>query len=150
MIITTDPQDPRLGHGSDESPTNQSQAYLVLSKEERAKGFVRPYRDTYIHVGIQLSGNLRDLTDDEKLRYAEFKYVKFEEYGEDKSPLTGRYWTQAELDLRHCNGVTTMNREISETYARDPQFYGSTYCTRCCRHRPVHEFVWTDGSVVGS
>jgi len=28
----------------------QQENYLVLSEEERAKGFVRPYRDTYTHL----------------------------------------------------------------------------------------------------
>lgn len=47
--LTTDPNDPRLGHGVDETPVPQNEVYLVLSEEERAKGFVRPYRDSYIH-----------------------------------------------------------------------------------------------------
>lgn len=29
----------------------QQKQYAVLSAEERAKGFVRPYRDSYVHVG---------------------------------------------------------------------------------------------------
>jgi len=29
--------------------TGQQKAYIVLTPEERAKGWVRPYRDTYIH-----------------------------------------------------------------------------------------------------
>lgn len=48
MGITENPNDPGLrvqrsdGSGMDES-------YLVLSEEERAKGFVRPVRRKYIH-----------------------------------------------------------------------------------------------------
>jgi hypothetical protein len=49
MGLTTDPSDPRLGHGSDEAPIPQHDVYLVLSDEERAKGFVRPYRAVYVH-----------------------------------------------------------------------------------------------------
>jgi len=30
--------------------TGQQKAYVVLTEEERAKGFVRPVRDSYIHV----------------------------------------------------------------------------------------------------
>lgn len=48
--LTTDPNDPRLGHGYDDEPVPQQQAYLILSEEERSKGFVRPYRDRYIHA----------------------------------------------------------------------------------------------------
>lgn len=50
-----------------------------------------------------------------------------------------------------CGSVTTMGRALSETYARDPTFYGATFCVNCNRHLPVAEFVWTaDGAVVGS
>jgi hypothetical protein len=47
---TTDPTDPDLGHGFDSSPGPQNKKYLVLSEEERAKGFVRPVRRTYKHL----------------------------------------------------------------------------------------------------
>lgn len=50
MGITTDPNDPRIPRGPhDETPVPQAEVYLVLSEEERAKGFVRPYRDSYVH-----------------------------------------------------------------------------------------------------
>lgn len=32
--------------------TGQQKAYVVLSKEERDKGFVRPVRTGYVHVGV--------------------------------------------------------------------------------------------------
>lgn len=53
MALTSDPGDPRLSHGADpaDGPTvDQSAAYLVLSDEERAQGFVRPLRTTYVHT----------------------------------------------------------------------------------------------------
>jgi hypothetical protein len=79
----------------------QHKAYIVLCPDERAKGFVRPYRDSYKHT--------------------------------------------------NCGGVTTMGRALSETYARDPSFYGATFCCACGVHRPVAEFVWAaDGQQVGS
>lgn len=99
MSETTDPNDPRLGHGSNDTPVPQNEAYLVLSKADRKKGFVRPVRRTYIH----------------------------------------------ELRLGGCGAATTMSQGIAETYARDPHFYGSTYCVGCGKHRPVGangEFVW--------
>jgi hypothetical protein len=95
--LTTDPRDPRLGHGPNEEPVAQNEAYLVLSEEELAKGFVRPVRLSYWHTT--------------------------------------------------CGTITTMNRTIAETYARQPGFYGSTYCVRCGMHRPVGvegEFYWCD------
>lgn len=50
-----------------------------------------------------------------------------------------------------CGTVTTMGRALSETYARDPTFYGATFCVRCNAHFPVDQFVWTaDGEQVGS
>jgi len=41
-----------------------------------------------------------------------------------------------------CNTTTTMDNIISATYARDPWFYGSTYCCDCRMHRPLNEFIW--------
>ena len=103
MSHTEDPQDPRLTHGAYEEPVPQAAAYLVLSQEERAKGFVQPVRRTYIH--------------------------------------------------QVCGTTTTMSQAIAESYAREPGFYGATYCVACGMHRPVGEhgeFVWEDGSKVGS
>jgi len=101
MSLTTDPFDPRLKRGIDAEPAPQNEAYLVLSAEERAKGFVRPVRHSYIHSV--------------------------------------------------CGGLTEMRgNELAETYARDPKFYGATYCVHCSKHLPVAEFTWKDGSAVGS
>lgn len=44
--------------------------------------------------------------------------------------------------LGGCGTTTTMNQAIAETYARDPEFYGATYCVGCRRHRPLVEFLW--------
>jgi hypothetical protein len=102
MGITDDPTDPRIVRGSrDTEPTEQHEVYLVLSEDERAKGFVRPLRRSYVHTA--------------------------------------------------CGCVTTMATAIAETYARDPKFYGATYCVHCRKHLPVGEFVW-DGTneLVGS
>lgn len=155
--LTIDPDDPRLGHGSDSEPVGQNSAYLVLSDEERGRGFVRPVRRTYLHVGAPGPANeLRDLTEEEKVRFDadKFGYVKFEAYPPDEdSPAAGRFWTQAGLDTVEtgCGTATTMSQEIAETYARQPSFYGSTYCVGCSKHLPVSEFVWDkDGEVVGS
>ena len=41
-----------------------------------------------------------------------------------------------------CGTQTTMGRKLAETYARDPHFYGFTFCVTCDAHFPVHEFVW--------
>lgn len=54
------------------------------------------------------------------------------------------------LSYRHltCGTVTTMARALAETYARDPKFYGGTFCCGCGAHLPVGEageFVW-DGT----
>lgn len=98
--LTTDPNDPRLTHGTDTTPVGQAAAYLVLSEQERAKGFTRPVRRTYVHDG--------------------------------------------------CGGATTMSVGLAETYARDPSFYGATFCVQCSKHLPVAEFRWDDGTIVGS
>lgn len=143
MPVTDNPNDPRLGWGVDKEPVKQQEVYLVLSDEERAKGFVRPYREVYRHVGKQAAlYPLRDLTEEEKTRLPE--YVKYEKYPESESPKVGKYWKQSELDSIEagCGQITMMARPIAETYARNPHFYGSTYCTTCQKHLPIDEFVW--------
>src|SRR5690349_7345207 len=130
MSVTDDPSDPRLTRGIDLQPTGQADVYLVLSEAERAKGFIRPVRDTYIHTGIRPANPLREITEDEKLRYGAAGYIAFEEYPKDEHAATGRYWTLAQLNSG-CGTPTTMGRALSETYARDPKFYGSTYCVHC-------------------
>jgi hypothetical protein len=104
MGLTTDPNDPGL---REQRPDGQQQAYLVLSEEERAKGFVRPVRASYRHVA--------------------------------------------------CGTVTTMGKALAETYARDPKFYGGTFCVSCGSHFRLTDehgepaFLWDpDGSPVGS
>lgn len=47
MSLTTNPNDQCLHDGQKE--VGQNECYLVLSEEERAKGFVRPVRDGYVH-----------------------------------------------------------------------------------------------------
>lgn len=148
--ITDDPNDPALTRGFDETPRPQSEVYLVLSEEERQKGFVRPYRDTYIHCGERPRYPLRDLTEEERVRHAGSNYSKFEAYPESEAPTVGSYWTEARLN-GGCGTVTSMGRALSETYARNPRFYGATYCVGCSMHKPVAEFRWTaDNAVVGS
>jgi len=92
MGITSDRNDPGLRNVG---PDGMQETYLVLSEEERAKGFVRPVRTKYMHL--------------------------------------------------KCGAVTTMGTALAETYARDPKFYGATYCVACRQHFPVGadgEFVW--------
>lgn len=127
----------------------QQKDYIVLTKEEREKGFIRPVRDTYKHVGEKPLHPLRDLTEVEKVRYEAYGYIKYEEYPGDSS-LAGRFWTTEQLNSG-CNTTTTMGKSIAETYARNPKFYGSTFCCSCSVHLPLSEFVWkgTD-EVVGS
>lgn len=131
-------------------PDGQNTSYWVLSEAERARGFVRPVRWSYKHVGIPgPKYELRELTPEEIERYRQYGYVKREDYPESMSPVTGRFWTQPQLDKinKGCGGVTTMGQAIAETYARDPSFYGSTFCVSCGTHLPVGEageFVWMD------
>jgi len=155
MSLTTDPNDPRLGHGTDDKPVPQNEVYLVLSAEERAKGFVRPVRAAYRHVGAPgPKYPLRAMNAEEIEETVGFPYIAFEPYpkGEHGSAL-GRYWTQGQLNAagKGCDTVTTMATALAETYAREPGFYGSTYCVNCSRHLPVADFVW-DGTTerVGS
>ncbi len=79
-------------HREIDPKTGMQRDYVVLTAEERHRGFVRPVRRTYTHTV--------------------------------------------------CGTDTTMNMAISETYARDPQFYSGTFCCRCRKHAPLTEFVW--------
>lgn len=106
---TTDGKPPHPEFDMPEAPapqpvdrvTGQHKAYWVLSEAERAKGWVRPYRDAYRHA--------------------------------------------------KCGTITTMGRALSETYAREPSFYGATFCCQCRAHFPVAEFTWdADGQTVGT
>jgi hypothetical protein len=93
MGLTPDRNDPCLREVDPD--TGMQKCYLILSDEERAKGFVRPVRRSYKHLT--------------------------------------------------CGTVTTMAQAIAETYARQPSFYGATYCVGCRTHLPVGvdgEFVW--------
>ena len=105
-----------------EGNTGQHSSYIVLCEEERQKGFVRPYRDAYKHVG-----RLEEIVNDAGEKVADQR-------------------------LGGCGTVTTMARAIAETFARDPQFYaGGGFCVNCNRHVPNAELVWTaDGQQVGS
>lgn len=56
-----------------------------------------------------------------------------------------------------CGTATTMGQAIAETYARDPKFYGGTFCCHCAKHFLLTNpdgspaFAWDpDGSPVGS
>jgi hypothetical protein len=151
---TTDGKPPRPGFETSGAPgpidpkSGQHEAYWVLSEDERAKGFVRPVRTKYQHVGIRPKHPLRDLTLEEQERYSSFNYLRYEAYPEDASGLTGRYWTQAQLNSG-CGTVTRMGQALAETYARDPKYYGSTFCCHCQKHFRVGEdgeFIWDDGS----
>ena len=96
MGLTNDPEEAR--ESGIDPDTGMQEKYVVLSDEERAKGFVRPVRTSYVHIT--------------------------------------------------CGTVTTMATAIAETYARDPSFYGGTYCAGCRAHFPVGadgEFLW-DGT----
>jgi len=121
MSTTTDPTDPRLTHGVDDAPVDQAAAYLVMSEAERAKGFVRPVRRTYVHRFML-----------------------------DGSPVPRVLLPEHRANLGGCGMATTMAQPIAETYAREPGFYGGTYCVGCRKHLVVGEFLWEDGSVVGS
>lgn len=123
----------------------QQQGYVVLTAEERAKGFVRPVRRSYRHVGPSGPQNpLRDLDPATEKHFAASGYVKFEQYPGELHVTNGRLWMQEQLDAvgKGCGAPTTMAVALAETYARDPKFYGGTFCCGCGTHLPVNEFVW--------
>jgi hypothetical protein len=94
--------------------TGQQKGYVVLTREERAKGFVRPVRRAYLHVGLN-----------PEMRTTSTGYSLLIRPGE-----------------HGCGTRTEMSRDIAETYARCPDFYTRTFCIDCRTHRPLAEFVW--------
>jgi len=160
MSLTTDPKNPKLGHGVDKEPVPQNEVYLVLSEEERTKGFVRPVRTSYVHVGKKIDlegGKVKKLSKNKLKEFEKWGYYAYVKFPKDRSPLVGKYLTKEEYEhigkyIGGCGALTTMNITIAETYARNPKFYGATYCISCQKHLPVEEFEWNDGSnqIVGS
>lgn len=140
-IVLTDGSPVTEDHRDIDPATGMKKGYIVLTAEERAKGFVRPVRRSYKHIGARPKYPLRDLTEEEKQRHAANDYVSFEPYPDSESPVTGRFWTQKQLKSG-CQGTTTMSLPLAETYARDPGFYGGTFCSTCHEHFPLNEFVW--------
>jgi len=130
-------------------PNGQYTDYAVLPKEERDKGFVRPVRYSYVHIGKPgPKYPLRDLTDKEKAMFVvdgdKDPYIKFEVYPEG-GKSTGKFWSQKDFDaMKGCGVKTTMGDALSETYARNPKYYGATFCCGCGKHLPLEEFVWED------
>lgn len=150
--LTTDPNDPEIQRGADTEPGPQNKAYLVA--EDLEPPYIRPLRDSYVHVGLQPPKNLRLLTPEELERWGEYNYVAYEEYGDPESAFQGRFWTQERLDMVNdgCGTTTVMNGDrLVKTWAKYPNFYGGTYCLGCKKHLPCEEFVWagTD-EVLGS
>ena len=132
VALGSAPKSPKPGSAMHES-------YYVLCENERAKGFVRPLRTSYRHVGIRPQYPIVDLTPEQHKQYDKYGYVKWEKWPEEKG--LGRYWTKEQLESG-CNTVTTMGLALAETYARDPEFYGATFCCHCQKHLPLEEFVW--------
>lgn len=142
--------DPNTDDHKELKPNGQQKDYVVLTEEERAKGFVRPVRTSYIHIGERPKYPLRDLTTEEQEIHKDSKYLKYEEYPKSESPLCGKFWTEKQLSSG-CGYETVMNYEIAETYARNPAFYGSTYCVGCAFHYPLNQFRWSGSDqLVGS
>lgn len=146
---------------ADDAPTPSSNTrpdgqkvdhWVMCPTEIMQAGFKRPVRLKYQHVGPPgPKFPLRDLTEDERERWNEHGYVKFEPYPQGYSGAAkGRLWTQEQLNKvgKGCGVVTSMPRQIAETYAANPGYYGSTFCCGCGTYLPVGskgEFVW-DGT----
>ena len=89
MSLTTNPNNPRLKEGQ-KNETGQHKIYLVLSEEERAKGFVRPVRESYVHIGKKTDlkgGTIEPLDKEEAKRFGDpDKFVAFLRYPESEKP----------------------------------------------------------------
>lgn len=168
MSLTTNPNDPCLKEGQKE--IGQNECYLVLTEFERSQGFVRPYRDSYVHVGKKIERDEEGRLFGRLFKMDEPEYPSNEYYTKEKGyggfisypeghHSIGRYIMNEEVEaivarkryFGGCGVRTKMGQAISETYARNPEFYGCTFCIGCNKHLPVEHFVW-DGTeeTVGS
>lgn len=43
-----------------------------------------------------------------------------------------------------CGTSTTMLGDLPESIARNPTYYGKTFCTTCGKHVPVEEVHWEE------
>jgi len=153
-ICTTSGRPVEVVRAEQTEEVGQHKDYIVLCPDERAKGFVRPVRNKYQHVGRSVCGKIVNTDPNERFPKLggprDICGLRHEHEGE----CAGQFFTvdqpeHAEILVRHrrggCGTVTTMGQALSETYARDPKFYGATFCCGCNRHLPVGEFVW-DGT----
>ena len=48
------------------------------------------------------------------------------------------------MEYKHeaCGEITRCPETVAETFAREPSYYGSTFCHACKGHFPVGEFIW--------
>lgn len=136
--------------------TGQHKDYVVLCPDERAKGFIRPVRNKYVHVGRSVCGEIVHREEGKLGGSRDICGRPFEHEGDHDGPFfTVTQPEHAKILEKHrkggCGVETVMGGALSETYARDPKFYGKTFCVGCNQHLPVGEFVWSqDGEVVGS
>lgn len=143
--LTTDNTDLEL---SELAEDGQYKKHIVLSEEERSKGFIRTVRNEYEHKGREFDKTLMNKLE-EPVVHSNKKYthqVGIRIDGEVKGHRLLQEDEAAQLEetghVGGCGVVTSMPKSIAETYARDPKFYGSTYCVGCKVYLPVTEFVW--------
>lgn len=148
-MLTTNPNDQCLIDGKKEQ--GQNECYLVLSEEERGKGFIRPYRDSYVHVG-QFFNDKPILLDKKEVHNGKEYVAKVAALKEGSKIIGYHFLTKKDYDQINstgykggCGVVTKMGRALSETYAVNPSFYQATFCVGCNKHLPVSEFLW-DGT----
>jgi len=145
-------------HREIDPKTGMQKGYVVLSADERAKGFVRPVRRTYIHTGRSICGKNRPTKQGHlggQIDVCGFEPGHSGDCFQTFFTMTQPEAAEAERSQRRggCGGATTMGLALAETYARDPKFYGGTFCCNCGSHFPVGEqgeFEWEDGSKVGT
>ena len=71
-------------------PNGQAASYWILSEEERANGFKRPVRRSYIHTGPRgPTGPTRPLSEREVKLYGD-EFALYEEFAPERAPEIGR------------------------------------------------------------
>lgn len=62
--------------------------------------------------------------------------------GEFVQPVRSRY-----VHVEACGATTRMGTDLAESFARDPEQYGKTFCAECSDYYPLDEFVWKETEI---
>lgn len=73
----------------------------------------------------------------ERREDGQFQNHPTKDEGEFVQPVRSSY-----VHVEECGATTTMGTGLAESFARDPEQYGKTFCAGCEDYYPLDEFEW--------